>query len=140
MEQQATLITARDQLRLSALLEEEVASCEEAATLETKVRGSTAIDTVKAPRDLVTMNSMIRGVIPQDGGPDPEAVRILTLTYPGRANESEGFISVMSPLGVQLLGARVGDTVTWAERDGATKRMLVDEIIFQPESSGDWHL
>jgi regulator of nucleoside diphosphate kinase len=86
------------------------------------------------------MNTMLRGVIKEDAWPDSGAVRILTLTYPHAAREAEGCVSVLSPLGVQLLGAREGDVVTWPEPEGRATKMVIDEVIFQPEASGDWHL
>jgi regulator of nucleoside diphosphate kinase len=51
-------------------------------------------------------------------------------------NES---ISILEPMGTALLGCRVGDIVEFAEGD--VKRFLrVENLLYQPESAGDFHL
>lgn len=58
----------------------------------------------------------------------------LTLVLPEKADASEGFISVLAPLGTAMLGYRKGDTFTWNTPGGESK-FRVEEILFQPESA-----
>ena len=89
----------------------------------------------EVPEGLVTMYSQV--LLADQTGEPPRKV---TLCYPADAEPSAGFVSVLSPLGVALLGARKGDTVTW----GTPARQKVDarvvDILFQPEASGDYTL
>jgi regulator of nucleoside diphosphate kinase len=134
------LITETDRLRLSALLEGAAQHDRLAANLQARLCGYVPVQQSEVPRDLVTMNSMVRGVIEGEGTRDSTAVRIVTLTYPHAANMAEGSVSVLTPLGLELLGSRVGDVVDWLEDDDHPKTMLIDEVLFQPETSKDLHL
>lgn len=62
----------------------------------------------------------------------------LTMCYPLDANPGEGYVSVFSPAGGNLLGRKVGDTVTWLTPDGKPGGVDILGILFQPESSGDF--
>jgi len=64
---------------------------------------------------------------------------VYTLVYPEHADYREGRISVLAPLGSAMLGYRAGDVVEWEVPKG-TKRMQIEEIHYQPEASGDFHL
>lgn len=60
--------------------------------------------------------------------------------YPPDVEPAEGFISVLSPLGLALIGRSVGDTVRWTRPDGATAQARIASILFQPEARGDYSL
>ena len=87
----------------------------------------------KVDSDIVTMYSqvLLRFV---DGGID----RKLTLCYPQDADPQLGFVSVLSPIGLGLLGRQVGATVRWGSPDGTERMAEVVAILFQPEASGDY--
>lgn len=123
------LLTHLDVQRLSSLLTTRVglAYREEARRLRLELRRAKVIASQTAPPDLVTMNST---VIYADGDSRPCQV---TVVYPWRANE-RGAISVLSPMGIRLLGRRVGR----ASSDEGGLRLL--ELRYQPEAAGDWHL
>jgi regulator of nucleoside diphosphate kinase len=78
------------------------------------------------PRDVITMNS--RFFVSSKQG----AVFELRLVYPDAANKSEGRISILSWLGMCLLGKRKGDRIG--------NRLVVGEIFYQPEASNHFHL
>jgi regulator of nucleoside diphosphate kinase len=82
------------------------------------------------PKDVVTMNSRV--VCALEGEPAP---RDWTLVYPDDADLAGGRLSVLSPVGQALLGARAGQTV-----DGRQQRVTVLEVAFQPEASGQFTL
>lgn len=84
--------------------------------------------------DLVTMNSHLR-VRDLDTG----TLERLTLVYHGDADLFNARLSVLSPLGAELLGQCVGDEIAW-EVPGGSRRIVVERILYQPEAAGHFHL
>ncbi|MET0292080.1 MAG: GreA/GreB family elongation factor [Steroidobacteraceae bacterium] len=85
--------------------------------------------------DVITMNSrIVLGTLP--AGDD----RVVTLVYPDHGVISSEFVSVLSPLGRVLLGARCGDEVHATLPDGRERRFLIRRLEYQPEAAGDWHV
>ena len=66
--------------------------------------------------------------------------RTLALCYPQDAEPGAGFVSVLSPIGAALLGLAIGETAQWFTPDGRKASVVVEEILFQPEASGDYLL
>ncbi len=62
----------------------------------------------------------------------------LTVCYPGEAEPAAGFVSVLSPVGMSLLGLRAGSVARWRTPSGEACAADVSAILFQPESSGDY--
>jgi regulator of nucleoside diphosphate kinase len=62
----------------------------------------------------------------------------LVVCYPGDAEPGAGFISVLSPVGMGLLGLKAGEIARWHTPDGAEVAARVVAILFQPEASGDY--
>lgn len=87
------------------------------------------------PQDVVTMNSSVRCAL--EGDPAP---REWTLVYPDSADFEAGRISVFSPVGQALLGARAGETVSYRLPDGREQRVTVLELSYQPEANGQFTL
>jgi regulator of nucleoside diphosphate kinase len=56
--------------------------------------------------------------------------RLVTIVYPGDADESAGRISVLSPLGTALLGLSVGQAIDWDLPDGR-RALRVDALVRQ---------
>jgi regulator of nucleoside diphosphate kinase len=93
-------------------------------------------DLVASPAVPATVVTMYTQLLAQDvTGGEPYKV---TLCYPDDAAPSEGFISVLSPLGGSLLGLRVGDVAQWHTPRGEERMVRVVEVLFQPEASGDY--
>ena len=80
------------------------------------------------------MNSRVALVDPQSG-----QEHRYSLVFPADANAAEGRISVLAPLGTALLGASRGQTVEWSA-GGNLRRLRIEEILYQPEAAGDYHL
>jgi regulator of nucleoside diphosphate kinase len=59
-----------------------------------------------------------------DAGED----RTVTLVFPGRADIAEGKVSVLTPIGVALIGLAVGQSIDWTARDGRTHRLTVRDV------------
>ena len=55
-----------------------------------------------------------------------------TLSWPGTADPERGRINVLAPLGMALLGCRVGQAVEWPVPAGI-RRLRVEAVLFQPE-------
>lgn len=85
------------------------------------------------PAQVVTMRSRVVLMGQAQG-----STRRLTLSYPH--DDVSGGLSVLTPLGTALLGARVGQQVTWTGLDGATHHAVVAAIQYQPEAAGQLHL
>lgn len=93
-------------------------------------------DLVASPAVPATVITMYTQMLAQDvTGGEPYKV---TLCYPDDAEPSQGFISVLSPLGGSLLGLRVGDVARWRTPRGEERMVRVAEVLFQPEASGDY--
>ena len=55
-------------------------------------------------------------------------VQVVSLVYPGEADIAQGRISVLTPVGAALLGLSRGQSIAWATRTGATKRLTVLDV------------
>jgi regulator of nucleoside diphosphate kinase len=86
------------------------------------------------PADVITMNSK---VLLEDLESGEEMV--YTVVFPADADHRLGKISVLAPIGTALLGYQVGDVIEWQVPEGVT-RLKVKEILYQPESAGDFDL
>ena len=86
----------------------------------------------QVPPDVVTMNSTVR-VSDLDSGEKHE----YTIVFPPEADAEKGRISILSPIGTALLGYRLGDVVPVAR---LKRRLRIDDIVYQPEAAGDFHL
>lgn len=93
---------------------------------------------VVAPKDVhpevVTMNSR---VILQDVNTGEEMNYVLV--FPKDANVDAGAISILAPMGTAILGYSKGDIIDWQVPAGM-RRILIKEILYQPEASGHFHL
>jgi regulator of nucleoside diphosphate kinase len=100
--------------------------------LERKLAEAEVCEPEEIPPDVVTMNSRVRVHFLDTGEHE-----VYTLVFPSRANAQQRRISVLGSLGRALLGARVGDEVEFASGVG-TRRCRIEQLIYQPESAGDY--
>ena len=84
-------------------------------------------------KNIVTVYSQLLVRLPGSA----EASQI-ALCYPNDAELTKGFISVLSPMGLALLGLSAGQTAQWRGPNGQTISALVESVVFQPEASGDY--
>lgn len=91
------------------------------------------IDSRDVPPDVVTMYAQVEV---EDLG--SRGRRTLVVCYPADAEPAQGFISVLSPVGLALLGLRAGAVARWQAPGGQEKAAKVAAIAFQPEASGDY--
>lgn len=83
---------------------------------------------------IVTMNSTIKLLDVKQ-----EESETYTLVYPEEACIAEGKLSILSPLGSQLLGRHVGEEVAFVVSDRKIFKR-VEKIWFQPERAGAFNL
>ena len=97
--------------------------------LEGKLNVSQALDPSDIPGDVVTMESHI---VLHKAGDDAPTDRHLVFCSSGLRNE----VSVLEPLGIALLGSRVGSIVR-AEAENQQHEFLIQDLSYQPESAGN---
>lgn len=102
--------------------------------LDDALLAKTSIGSRAVPPDVITMNSRVRLTDPLTG-----QTQDYTLVFPANADAAAGRISVLAPLGTAMLGAAYGQTIAW-EAGGSMRRLRVEEILYQPEAAGDFHL
>lgn len=102
--------------------------------LEGELRCASIVPPEKIPPYLVTMNTQVR-LIDIDTGKD----QTYTLVFPSDADLDNGKLSILSELGVAILGYKVGDTIEWGFPEGR-KRIRIDMIGFQPEATKQFEL
>lgn len=86
------------------------------------------------PPDVVTMNSRVRL-----SDTSKEEDLIYTLVFPRDADAEAGKISILAPIGTAILGYKVGDIIEWPVPLGIRK-VKIEEVLYQPEAAGDFHL
>ncbi|MDY0041140.1 MAG: nucleoside diphosphate kinase regulator [Desulforhabdus sp.] len=102
--------------------------------LDEELRRAKVVAPTSIPADIITMNSRVR-LTDLESGKDV----VYQLVFPGDADAGQNKISILAPIGTALIGFRVGDTVEW-EAPAGVKRMKIEEILYQPEAAGDFHL
>jgi regulator of nucleoside diphosphate kinase len=103
----------RDQLQLERL--EQTLESAEVMSLE------------RIPRDVIRMNSRIRVL-----DFDTRKIELYTLVFPENANISTGWMSVLAPVGIALLGHRQGDVIE-PKVPGGTRRLRVERVLNSSE-------
>jgi len=107
---------------------------EHLAELQKELVRATIVEPKDIPADVVTMNSKFRVRDMQT-----DDVVEYTLVFPHEADITQNKLSVLAPIGIGLLGYKAGDVFEWAVPNG--KRVLkVEEILYQPEASGNYNL
>ncbi len=129
------VISSLDADRLDALLEGlSTAEFPGKAELETELSRANIVEPQEVPPTVVSMNSTVRFVVESTG----EAFN-LTLVYPKNMDSSGSKISILAPVGSALLGLTQGDQIAWPKPGGGQLRVRIEEILYQPERSGDYH-
>jgi len=123
-------ITQFDVDRLKAILEKKLRLDDYDQALLAELNQAEIVEPSKIPSDVVTMNSKVR--LKEDSGNVSE----YTLVFPEDADFEQDKISVLSPVGCSIIGYKVGSTISIPSPKGETKA-IVEEILYQPERSGD---
>jgi regulator of nucleoside diphosphate kinase len=104
-------------------------------TLEEILDLARVVDSETVPANVVTMNSRVlfEDVRTSEAG-------TVTIVYPGEANPSEARISVLSPMGMALLGEPEGRELELPLPHGQSRRIRIASVLYQPEARGDYAL
>lgn len=138
MKNRQIYVTANDLKRLDALLSVDGAFSyrdrNDLKSLNSELGRARVVDSRDIPPTVVTMNTRLRFVDLDDGTRTE-----VTVVFPADANVDEGKISILSPIGTALLGYAKEDKIEWMVPAG-TRRIQIEDILYQPESAGDLHL
>ncbi|QDV26393.1 GreA/GreB family elongation factor [Aureliella helgolandensis] len=132
-------ITRTDLHRLTEILDSEltlaiVGQRAHLRELRENLQRATVVESPDMLPDVVTMNSTV-----YVHDLDRSETDVYTLVYPEEACIAEGKLSILSPLGVEILGRRVGEAVTVHVLDRESRKRI-DKLSFQPERVGAFHL
>jgi regulator of nucleoside diphosphate kinase len=106
-----------------------------AAELEALLDAAAIVPSASIEPQLVTMNS----TVVLEARPSAERTTF-TLVYPKDVDPEQSRISVLSPVGRALLGARVGDVIRVLVPGHGEREFVVVELTYQPEANGRFDL
>ena len=121
-------LTDLDFARLTKLLSQQLPP-----TLADLLAGAEVMKSRAVNADVVTMYSRVEVV-------DAHTRRrqVLTICYPDDAEPAAGCISVLSPVGISLLGLKTGDIARWHTPTGEECAAEIAAVQYQPEAAGDY--
>jgi regulator of nucleoside diphosphate kinase len=102
--------------------------------LEEELEFAEIVASENIPPDVVTMRSKVKLK-----DLDTKENFAYSIVFPSEANFEEGKISILAPLATALLGYKRGDTIEF-QAPSRLRRLEIEEIIYQPESAGDYNL
>lgn len=136
MKQTAIRLTEHDYRRLRelmAMLERRSTGLDSGIdTLEDLLDTAQVVQGGRVPHNVATMNSTVRF---EDVATREQ--RTVTIAYPGAADPAHGRISVLSPVGMALIGLESGEEVDLPLPHGKSRRIRVVEVLYQPEAHGE---
>jgi len=100
--------------------------------LERELARAKVVPPDEIPPYIVTMNSC---VLISDTSSNEKMK--YTLVYPSDADLQKGKLSILSDLGVAIIGYSVGDTIRWEFPEGI-RCLRIDMLYFQPEATGQY--
>lgn len=132
-------ISELDRERLQTIIDQylETGSADErraAEVLRERLCKAVVLASHEIPDDAVTMNSIFRL-----SAANSKNSRVYALVYPSESNPTEGRMSVLDPVGAQLLGRRKGSTVE-CDLPHGKESFRIEDVIYQPESAGHFDL
>ncbi|RYD97106.1 MAG: nucleoside diphosphate kinase regulator [Sphingomonadales bacterium] len=77
----------------------------------------------KLPKGVVTMNSRVEFV---DEASDTR--RTVELVYPHEADIDAGRLSILTPVGIGLIGMSAGNAILWPDRDGHQRLLRIVSV------------
>ena len=132
-------LTELDAVRLERalmeLLKREAAEPQGAAELEALLDAAAIVPSDSIDSHIVTMNS----TVVLEARPSGQRTT-LALVYPKDADPEQSRVSVLSPVGRALLGARVNDLIRVHVPGHGERQLMVAELTYQPEANGRFDL
>lgn len=102
--------------------------------LRRKLQQAEVLPPEKMPKDTVTMNSAGKIL-----WLDTREVRLFWLGFPAAINHDGNKVSILSSLGIALLGTKVGSAMA-QEVPAGHRFFKVLKLLYQPEAAQDYHL
>ena len=132
-------LTDLDAARLERSLIEQLRQSPEpaqgTAELEALLDAAAVVPSATIDPNVVTMNSTV--VLEEQ----PARRRlVVTLVYPRDSDPERSRVSVLSPVGRALIGARVGDAISVVVPGNEPRELHVVEMQYQPEANGRFDL
>lgn len=129
------IITRNDHQRLLELIETPSVKIKMPLLIDklsSGLRNARLLSQDEIRKNIVTMNSRVklRDVI---SGREAD----ITVTYPDEADPGNRRVSVLSEIGVALLGKKEGDVVSWNVPRGVGRFQIV-AVVYQPEAAGNF--
>jgi len=122
---------AADAERLSALaLRCETSAPEVAELLFGELERARIRPDAALPADVVRPGSRVEFIDEAHG-----ERRTVTLVYPAEADIAAGRVSVLTPVGVGLLGLSPGQTILWPDREGARRTLRILAVSPPPATA-----
>ena len=99
-----------------------------------ELRSARTIPQDRISNNIVTMNSrvLLREI---SSGRQTD----ITITWPQEADSKARKVSLLSPIGIALLGCREGDITSWRV-PGGVGRFRIEKVLYQPEAEGHFSL
>lgn len=121
-------ISDRDAVRLRLLAElNDPTNAENIERLKTELERARIVPIAELPANVIAMNATVELEDLEDG-----EVMTYTLVFPENANIETKKISILAPLGMALLGFKVGDEIEWPVPAGKI-RVRVRRLV-EPEN------
>ena len=116
-----------DYHRLTGLAEAvEDKSPEIADELQAEIDRANVVANGTVPANVVQMGSTVE--YQSDGG----ETKSITLVFPGDADIASGRVSILTPIGIALIGLSPNQSISWTARDGKEHQLTVISVK-QPE-------
>ncbi len=132
------IINQNDSMRIKSLVADNKAKRkfqnQEIFNLIREIERGECLPPEKIPPQVVTMNSIVRIRYM-----DTNKTVDLQIVYPDQADIKQNKLSIFAPIATALLGYRTGDRIDWEVPKG-TISLLIEEILYQPEEAGHFHL
>ncbi len=129
------IISELDSSRIRQILSSsKIVTGKEGENLMGEINRARIVSPQRIPSDVVTMNTVVR-----IRNIDQNRAYTIKLVYPEAADTKKGHISIFAPVAAAILGYRQGDIVDWQMPSGNTQ-IMIEEILYQPEAAGDYHL
>jgi regulator of nucleoside diphosphate kinase len=102
-------------------------------SLKDKMKKARLVEPQEIKPTVITMNSKFKLKNLGTG-----KKQIYTLVFPEDANSTDNKLSILDPNGVKLFASEKGEVIRW--QNSEESYFLIEDIIYQPEASGDYHL
>lgn len=130
-QRQTIYITDEDRAALFRLITSRQPPYQEVSSLvnlKGELERALVVGVADLPPTIVTLGSRVL-LQEMDSG----VIGEYTLVMPGRADITQGFISVLAPVGTALLGQSEGDVVEWIVPAGR-RRFRIESVLYQPQA------